>query len=363
MSDPITGSPEMKAMRVSIGDVARRAGVSISTVSRVINRRELVNAETRQRVDQAIAELGYRPNMFARGLMLRKSDMLGLALPDVHGEFYSEVIRGANAKARELGYHLVISSTNGPEDAQTLLEDLLRRSIVDGMAIMVSEQPGGRPWEQIETRLPLVLLDGAVEDGEHDSVVIDQRAGAQALMRHLIRRCGMKRILFMGGLTTNVDTMARRQVYEEVMRAADLPVSPEDVYHLDFQYETAYAFARDRVKGWAGSRHCVFAANDEMACAVIDAATEARVRVPQDLAVVGFDDTRIARMTRPPLTTVRVPMSTMGATAIELLHKRLADPDQPPTHVSLTPQLMVRESCGAAQQAGAKPAPGDTHVA
>ncbi len=350
-------------MGISIADVARRAGVSISTVSRVINRRHLVNAETRRRVDQAITELGYRPNMFARGLMLRKSDMLGLALPDVHGEFYSEIIRGANAKARELGYHLVIASSRGPQEAGALLDDLLRRSIVDGMAIMVSEEPGGRPWERIETQLPLVLLDGVLEDGEYDSVVIDQRAGALALMRHLVRRGGMRRIVFMGGPTTNVDTMARRQAYEEVMRAADLPVSPDDVYHLDFQYETAYAFARGRVKGWVGSRHCVFAANDEMACAVIDAATEAQVRVPQDLAVVGFDDTRIARMTRPPMTTVRVPMSTMGATAIELLCKRLSDPDQPPTHVSLTPQLIVRESCGVAGQADSKPAPGDTHVA
>ena len=339
-------------MRVSIEDVAHRAKVSISTVSRVINRRNLVNVETRRRVEQAIQELNYRPNMFARGLMLRKSEMVGLALPDVHGEFYSEVIRGANAKARELGYHLVISSTEGPDDTVLLLQDLNRRSIVDGMAVMVSEQTEGAALNLSGIRLPLVILDGIVAEGTYDSVVIDQRAGALALMRHLLDHCDLRRIYFVGGFKTNVDTIARHKAYDEVLRASHLTMSPDDVYYLDYEYESAYRLARKCVQMWTGDGHCVFAANDEMACAIIDAAAEAEVRVPEDLAVVGFDDTRIAQMTRPPLTTVHVPMSQMGATAIELLCQRLDEPDRSPTHVSLTPQLVVRGSCGAASRRG-----------
>ena len=334
-------------MRVSIADVAKRAKVSISTVSRALNRRELVNEKTRQRVDQAIRELNYRPNLFARGLMLQRSEMVALVLPDVHGEFYSEVIRGANTKARELGYHLVISSSEGPEDMQSLLEDLNRGSIVDGLAVMVSEQTEELQPVLSTVRPPTVIVDGAVEDGRRDNVVIDQRAGALALTRHLVNDCGAKRIFFVGGLKTNMDTIARRQAYEEVLKASGLPVLPGDIYHLDFQYESAYVLAQERVREWAGPGHCVFAANDEMACGVIDAAAGAGLRVPQQLAVVGFDDTRIAAMTRPPLTTVRVPMSQMGATAIELLCQRLADPQRPPRRVSLRPELIVRESCGA----------------
>ena len=334
-------------MRVSIEDVAKRAKVSISTVSRVINRRELVNEATRHRVDDAIRELNYRPNMFARGLMLQKSEMVGLVLPDVHGEFYSEVIRGANMKARELGYHLVISSMTGGEDTRSLLEDLNRRSIVDGLAVMVSEQTDGPDRVISRARVPVVLLDGVVDGGTCDSVVINQAKGALALMHHVVNRCGAKRVYFVGGLPTNVDTMARRRAYEDVLRESGLPMSERDVYHLDYQYESAYRLAREHVREWTGESRCVFAANDEMACAIIDAATEAGLRVPEDLAVVGFDDTRIARMTRPPLTTVRVPMSQMGATAIELLCQRLDDPQRQPTHISLSPELVVRESCGA----------------
>ncbi len=336
-------------MRVSIADVAKRANVSISTVSRVINRRDLVNADTCRRVERAINELNYRPNMFARGLMLRKSEMVGLVLPDVHGEFYSEIIRGANAKARELGYHLVISSTGGPEDTHTLLDDLNRRAIVDGLAVMVSEQIEGLPWSPVGAGMPLVILDGMIDDASCDTVVIDQRQGALDLMWHLVQECRAERVVFVGGLETNMDTIARRRAYEEVIREAGLTATPRDAHHLDYQYDSAYALAVEHVSDWAGPRHCVFAANDEMACAIIDAATEVGIRVPDDLGVVGFDDTRIAQMTRPPLTTVHVPMSQMGETAIELLCQRLDDPERSPTHVSLTPQLMVRDSCGAAR--------------
>ncbi len=334
-------------MAASIEDVARRANVSISTVSRVLNRRNLVNAQTRERVENAIAELNYRPNVFARGLMLRKSEMLALVLPDLHGEFYSELIRGANNKARELGYVLVIASSRDLDDGRELVDDLQRRGIVDGLAVMISERTGHTAELLSELRIPVVAVDGAAEERRCDSVVIDQRSGATAMMEHLIRDCRCRRIIFVGGLETNFDTAERLGAYREAMLRANLPVSPDDIIHLDYQYETAYRFATERVRGWSGPGNCVFAANDEMASGIIDAATAAGLRVPDDLGVVGFGDTRVARMTRPPLTTVHVPMSQMGATAVELLAQRLADPDRSPAFVSLTPQLIVRDSCSA----------------
>ncbi|MHC4089177.1 MAG: LacI family DNA-binding transcriptional regulator [Planctomycetota bacterium] len=334
-------------MSASIEDVAKRADVSISTVSRVINRRDVVNEKTRRRVEDAIKELNYRPNMFARGLMLQKSELLGLVLPDLHGEFYSEIIRGANAKARELKYVLVIASSHNPDDARTLVEDLQTRSITDGVAVMVSDRTAHIAKLLPEFQVPIVVVDGAVENRQYDQVVIDQRAGAMAMMRHLIDECRCRRILFVGGLETNVDTIARLDAYKEALGQADLPVIPEDIYHLDYEYETAYQFAVEHVREWTGRGYCVFAANDEMASGIIDAATANGVEVPADLAVVGFDDTRVARMTRPPLTTVHVPMSQLGATAMELLCQRLADMQRSPAFVSLSPQLVVRESCGA----------------
>lgn len=334
-------------MRPSIVQVAQRANVSISTVSRVINRRQVVNEKTRQRVERAIKELGYHPNAFARGLMLRKSEMVGLILPDLHGEFYSEIIRGADSQARQTGYHLVVSSAKDNSDTQDLLQGVQQRSFMDGVAVMVSELTSGIQDLLSVFRLPFVVLDGDVDGAVHDSVLIDQVEGARAMMHHLVHTCGARRIIFLGGLKTNMDTIARVEAYREVLREAGRPISREDIYHLDYQYETAYAFAQRHLREWVGERNCVFAANDEMACGVVDAATAVGVSIPAELAVVGFDDTRVAHMTRPPLTTVRVPMSQMGAKAIELLCDRLANPDRPSRTVSLHPQLVVRESCGA----------------
>ncbi|MCP4248210.1 MAG: LacI family transcriptional regulator [bacterium] len=343
----------------SIEDVAKRANVSISTVSRVINRHAVVNEKTRQRVERAIRELNYRPNMFARGLMLRKSDMIALVLPDLHGEFYSEIIRGANAKARELRYVLVVASSGSSEDDRALVDDLQHRSVADGLAVMVSDRTAPIGESLSDFHVPVVLVDGPPENRIYDHVVIDQRAGARAMMRHLIDTCRCRRILFVGGLETNVDTIERLETYREALLEAGLPSEPGDVFHLDYEYETAYQFAHDRVPDWAGQGHCVFAANDEMASGIIDAAAARGVNVPRDLAIVGFDDTRIARMTRPPLTTVHVPMSQMGATAVELLCERLAEPDRSPAFVSISPQLVVRESCGAFQRR--QVSPGQAH--
>lgn len=334
-------------MPPSIADVAKRAQVSISTVSRVINRRKLVNEKTRARVEMAIKELGYHPNAFARALMLRKSELVGLVLPDLHGEFYSEVIRGANLKARELGYNLVISSAHAPGEMHSLLDGMHRRTFVDGVAVMIADVTDQIQEVLTAFRVPLVVLDTDIEGAQHDSVVIDQREGALAMMRHLLQRCGARRIIFVGGLQTNVDTMARLDACRQALREAGMTFDPADVIHLDYQYETAYSFALEHVTRWAGERHCVFAANDEMASGIVDAAAARGLRVPEDFAVVGFDDTRVARMTRPPLTTVRVPMAEMGSTAVELLCRRLADPELPPSQISLHPELVVRASCGA----------------
>jgi len=335
-------------MPASIEDVAKKAKVSISTVSRVINRRELVNVKTRERVEQVIRELRYRPNAFARGLMLRKSGIIGLVLPDLHGEFYSEIIRGANLQAREMGTNLLLSSALPGDDAQRWLAALGQRALLDGLAVMVSDtMASGIGPALAELGLPIVVLDGEIEGVKHDTVVIDQRQGAQAIVRHLLEDCDRQRIIFVGGLKTNIDTQARYRAYCDTLKQADRRVDSRDVYYLDYTYESAYRLSTSNARDWAGKDTSVFAANDEMAAGIIAGAIAQGVPVPEKLAVVGFDDTRMARMTKPLLTTVRVPMSNMGATAIDLLCQRIAEPDRKATTVSLPAELVVRESSGS----------------
>ncbi len=334
-------------MPASIEDVAKLANVSISTVSRVINRRSLVNEETCKRVEAAIQQLHYRPNAFARGLMLRKSGIVGLVLPDLHGEFYSEIIRGANVQAREMGHNLLLSSALPGDDAEGWFSIIGQHALVDGLALMVSDtMVSGIGPTLGQLQVPLVILDDEIEGVEHDAVIIDQRQGATAMMRHLLEECGAKRVFFVGGVETNIDTQARHKAYRDSLRKAGIKYQNADVYHLDYTYESAYRLALEKVQEWAGPNHKVFAANDEMAAGIVAGAIARNVRVPQQLGVVGFDDTRIAQMTNPLLTTVRVPMSRMGATAIELLCERIADPSRPPAKVSLQAELVVRDSCG-----------------
>lgn len=334
-------------MPASIEDVAKLANVSISTVSRVINRRSLVNEETCKRVEAAIRQLSYRPNAFARGLMLRKSGIVGLVLPDLHGEFYSEIIRGANIQARETGHNLLLSSAMPGDDATSWLSTIGQYALVDGLALMVSDtMVAGVGPTLAELNVPIVVLDDEIEGVDHDAVIIDQQQGALAMMDHLITTRGAQRIYFVGGVETNIDTQARYKAYRDAIRKAGLKSHQEDVYHLDYTYDSAYQLALNKARDWAGPKHFVFAANDEMAAGIIAGVAAQGVSVPQELGVVGFDDTRLAQMIKPPLTTVRVPMSKMGATAIELLCQRIADPERPPTKVSLPAELVVRESCG-----------------
>ena len=166
------------------------------------------------------------------------------------------------------------------------------------------------------------------------------------MMQHLVEECRAQRVIFVGGPKTNIDTRARFKAYRDALKKAGLTVRNDDVYHLDFTYDSAYRLAMQYASDWAGQYHYVFAANDEMAAGIIVGAIAKNVSVPHDLGVVGFDDTRVAQMINPLLTTVRVPMSRMGANAIELLCQRIAEPARPPATVSLAAELIVRDSCG-----------------
>ncbi|TWT78463.1 Catabolite control protein A [Posidoniimonas polymericola] len=334
-------------MPASIEDVAKLAKVSISTVSRVLNRRNVVNPNTRERVEKAIRELGYRPNVFARGLMLRKSNIIGLVLPDLHGEFYSEIIRGANEKTRQLGYHLMVSAAIESDDSHDIVSAVSNQGIVDGLIAMVSETNAGIADAISTIDVPLVVLDGDVQGVRHDCVVINQNEGAAAMMAHLIKIRPGKPIIFVGGNETNLDTIDRLHAYRSAVEQAGGEVSAGDIFHLDYDYQTAFDLGVEMVGKWAKQNASVFAANDEMAAGIIDAAIDAGLSVPAQLPVVGFDDTRIAQLTRPRLTTVHVPMAIMGAAAVELLLQRIEDPKRPATKITLQSELIVRESCGA----------------
>jgi LacI family transcriptional regulator len=339
---------------VSIQDVADRAGVSIATVSRVLNNPGMVAAETAERVRGVVSEMGYIPNVSAQSLVTRSSRLLAMALPDIHGEFYSALLSGADAEAKKQGYHLLVSSGQGKAMEHDLgLGPLL--GLVDGVAAMITE-PNAALVKRISTAgVPMVVLDAAPAGSNLDTIEIDNEAGARAATEHLLTLVPPERCFFIGGPKDNFDTMERAEAFAAAVigearrrgSAANAGMGASVAYgQYSFEWGKTRAeqMIADGTLSVRGAAMGVLAGNDEIAYGVLHAAREAGVEVPGRLCVVGFDDTRLASLVRPTLSTVRVPLAEVGATAVQLLVRRIKDAEASPMHVRLTPTLVVRQT-------------------
>jgi len=332
----------------SIQDVARDAEVSIATVSRVLNTPHLVSADTSERVRAVIARLGYSPNPFAKGLITRVSGVMGFALPDIHGEFYSELLRGADHKARELGYHLLVSAearadSGGAAGNKEPSGRALGFGFIDGLAVMITE-PSAAIWKEARgTRLPVVLMDLEIDEPNIDCILADNEPGTREACEHLLGSTSPERMFFVGGPKENFDTNKRAEVFARTLAARGHAVVESQVAFGVYSAEWGESWARER--GPAALKNCgVLAGNDEIALGILQAAQEMGVKVPDDLRIVGFDDTRLASLVRPRLSAVRVPLTEIGGAAIAALAKRIEDPESPGTVLRLPTTLVVRES-------------------
>ncbi len=324
-------------------DVARVAAVSTATVSRVLNNPGLVAPETAARVQRAIEELGYKPNVFAQGLMTRRSRLLGLLLPDIHGEFYSELLRGADAEARRQNYHLLVASEGGGGD--TDVTPMFSGAVVGflgGLAIMLTEPNESLAREARTANLPIVVIDDDFA-GEHvDRVLVDNAAGTREAVDHLLASVPPDRCYFIGGPRSNFDSAQRARAFAE--RLAEVaPVDPARVRSGEYSVESGQRLAAEILDQRTSKAPIgVLAANDEIAYGVMLAAQDRGLDVPRDVRIVGFDDTRLASLVRPQMSSVRVPMSEVGASAVRLLVQRAADPARPGETIRLATRLIVR---------------------
>lgn len=359
-STPTGSRPEsgtavaLRLVNVTIKDVAREAGFSVATVSRVLNNSGPVRVETRRRIEEVAARLHYTPNIAARSLITRKTLTIGVLLPDLYGEFFSEVIRGIDRAARSGGYHLLVSgSHNDREEIGAAVHAMHGR--VDGLIVM---SPGLEPRAIVAglpRRLPLVLLN--CEEGTNglDSVNVDNYGGAREMVQHLLR-LGHRRVAIIGGASDNYDARERLRGYRESVAEAGGVISEELRVHGDFTESSGYQAAR-RVLALEPRPTAIFAANDSMAIGALSALREAAVAVPADMAVGGFDDIPIARYVSPPLSSVHVPIRGLGARAVERLLQAMTNGKEK-TRELLPTRLVVRESCGgvprAADQQGAE---------
>ena len=337
-------------MNVTIKDVAREAGFSVATVSRVLNNSGPVREATRRRIEEVADRLRYTPNLAARSLITRKTLTIGVLLPDLYGEFFSEVIRGIDRAARTGGYHLLVSgSHNDREEIEAALQAMHGR--VDGLIVMAPGLEPGAVVAGLPRRLPLVLLNCDVGDSEFDAVNVDNYGGAREMVEHLLG-LGHRRVAIVGGARDNSDARERLRGYQDAIAEAGADVEVKLQIEGDFTESSGHRAAR-HLLAVDPRPTAIFAANDSMAIGALSALRDASIRVPKDMAVAGFDDIPIARYVSPPLSSVHVPIRGLGMRAVERLLETIADGKEKKVEV-LPTRLVVRESCGGSAVKGAK---------
>ncbi len=333
----------------TIRDVAGQVGVSIATVSRVFNGSPRVSEATAQRVWQAALDLDYWPNSAARTLTTSRTNALGVLLPDLYGEFFSEVIRGIDGAARQRSLQVLISSSHAsPLELVTAAGAMFGR--VDGLIVMASDRATAEAIERVARHFPVVLMNPPGDFPAYRRVAIDNHAGARAAVEHLLG-LGHRRIALLRGPLGNSDAEERARGSREALLAAGIAPSSELEFDGDFTEASGYAAARPLLTRQPRPT-AVFAANDAMAVGLLGALSDAGVPVPGGMAVVGFDDIAIARYLSPALTTVSVDMCGLGRRAVELLLEPQEQDNGGGGGRELLPaRLVVRASCGAGRHA------------
>lgn len=340
--------------RSTIQDVASAAGVSIATVSRVFSQSSKVSAPTRAKVEAVAKRLRYAPNLGARSLVTRRTHTVGVLLPDFHGSFFVELLRGIDGAARQLNYQLLVSGFHGHADE---MEAGIRstRGRVDGLLLAAPEIALRRLEKLVPDDTPAVLLMSplARKTSRFDTINVDNEAGVVALVDHLVA-LGHRRIAIVKGPERNNDARERLLGFRRAVRSHGLSLAGRLEWNGDFSESSGYR-AGQQLATHRPLPTAVVAANDEMAIGVLTALREQGIAVPTQMAVVGFDDVPVARSITPALTTVRVAMEQLGRRAMERLTAVIHRPTEAKPgsfHVKYRPELVVRLSSGSTDDTG-----------
>lgn len=334
-------------MAVTIKDIAEKVGVAPSTVSRALNNKGRVSEGTRERILKVARELDYYPNMNAKGLATNKTGNIGLIIDKRHApidfSFYGPVVEGLEDEASKHGYYLILSTFTFDEPLRCV-----REKRVDGLILMGCDLPAELILS-LKDKIPLVLVDNHL-DGV-DSVAADNVGGAYEAVKHLIR-LGHRRIGFITERFKNLSFWERFEGYKLALKDHGLMVDEDLIaegIRGDYGYEAMKKLLSGRCRKPKGGLKftAIFAANDAVAVGALRAIREAGLKVPDDIALVGFDDGSLAPHADPPLTSVKVFRRRMGKVAARRLLKLVGKPNLPPAQIKLPTKLTIRESCGS----------------
>jgi DNA-binding LacI/PurR family transcriptional regulator len=329
----------------SLKDVAARAGVSVKTVSNVVNGYPHVTASTRDRVQRALAELNYRPNLSARNLRKGRSGVIALALPELNVPYFSELAGFVIEAAERQSWTVLVDQTDGRADRERLVLAGIRAHLIDGLIFSpLAMGPDDLAARADDT--PLVLLGERVSEGPADHVAIDNVAAAREATAHLVG-LGRRRIAAIGDQPeTRAETSHLRLAgYREELRAADLPEDPRLVASVAAYHRQDGADAMQRLLALPDPPDAVFCFNDLLALGALRTLSERGLRVPDEVAVVGFDDIEDGRFSTPTLTTISPDKRQIADLAVSFLLSRLRDGRAtPPREVQADHRLVIRES-------------------
>ena len=326
---------------VKIKDVAKEAGVSTATVSRVLSQKPYVTAEVQARVLEAVEKLGYRPNRVARSLRAQQSNTIGLIVSDIRNPYFTDVSRAVEDTAYEHGYAVFLCNTDEDPEKEALYLNLLRDENVSGVILSPTKQTSD-DFAAINLNIPTVIVDRTIKHGDVDTVMIDNLDAGYRLTCHLIEN-GYRQIgaLFGEASTTGRE---RRQGFEKALREHDLTpyIMRYLPPHIEAGHEATLAIltAPDRPDA-------ILATNSLLSAGALEAVRELQLNIPDDVAVVGFDETTWSTLVQPALTVIAQPTHEIGRTAMELVLKRIEQPDTPARQVILKGQLLARGSSAA----------------
>lgn len=325
---------------VTIRDVAGEAGVSIKTVSRVLNDEPTVAPQTAARVVEAATRLGYKPNELARGLKARQTRTVGLIIADVSNPFFADCCKAIEQTLAERGYALILCASGEDPDSERDYVDLLSRRRIDGLLIAPAPGGGEHLHREVSAGLPVVAFDRPAEGVRTDSIVVSNRDGAERAARHLISH-GHERIAFIGDDERIYTAKKRLEGYRRAMREAGL----QSAYHMKSGTIPAAREAAERLVRGPGGATAFLGGNSLITAGILHALQNARI--PGEVAVVGFDDFQLVSALRPNLTVVRQPTEILGQTAARMLLQRLdGSASASPRREVLDTELIIRGSCG-----------------
>lgn len=338
-----------RARGATLADVARAAGVSLATVSHVINETRFVSDGTKQRVLQAIEDLHYEVNSVAQSLKRNRTQVIGLIISDITNPYFTSLVRGVEDVAQRAGFSVILCNTD--EDPEKELRNLqvLRRKRVDGVLMAPTGVRHDYLNRLIESSFPIVCFDRVLPDVPCDSVLLDNVSGAFQAVRHLIG-LGHRRIGIITGLGRVGTSSDRLTGYRRALKDSGIAEEPALVREGNFRLDGGYAQALELL-ALPNPPTAIFSTNNLMTLGALAALQSRGIRVPQDVAVVGFDDFEWAVILQPRLTTVAQPTYEIGKTATELLIERVEHRTaDEPRRIILQPQLVIRESCGSGSQ-------------